>query len=141
MKHKSIVVDANIVIRAVLGKKVFELIKKHAHHVKFYTPDVCFQDAQIYLPGLFEKRGRSPEIALQMLSTLIPLLQVIDESVYQSLEVSAKMRIGSRDIDDWPIVAGALVLNCPVWTHDMDFFGAGVATWTTDTVSIYFSED
>lgn len=38
---------------------------------------------------------------------------------------------------DWPAVAGALQFDCPVWTEDEDFFGSGVATWTTATVEIF----
>jgi hypothetical protein len=30
-------------------------------------------------------------------------------------------------------------LDCPVWTEDTDFFGAGVATWTTDRVALYLA--
>ena len=25
------------------------------------------------------------------------------------------------------------------WTEDTDFFGAGVATWTTDRIEVYFT--
>jgi predicted nucleic acid-binding protein len=42
-----------------------------------------------------------------------------------------------RDPDDWPIVAVALLLDFPIWTEDQDFFGTGVATWTTDRVELY----
>jgi hypothetical protein len=28
-------------------------------------------------------------------------------------------------------------LDCPIWTEDQDFFGSGVATWTTNTVLMY----
>ena len=39
-------------------------------------------------------------------------------------------RIHMRDMDDWPVVSAALLLNCPIWTEDKDFFGTGVPTWT-----------
>jgi predicted nucleic acid-binding protein len=44
------------------------------------------------------------------------------------------------DIADWPVVATALLLQCPVWTEDRDFFGSGVATWTTATVEVYLRD-
>jgi hypothetical protein len=31
-----------------------------------------------------------------------------------------------------------LVIECPVWTEDRDFFGTGVPTWTTDRIERYF---
>ncbi|WP_409409226.1 PIN domain-containing protein [Acidithiobacillus ferriphilus] len=48
-----------------------------------------------------------------------------------------KARIARRDERDWPAVAASLLLDCPIWTEDRDFFGAGVAAWTTETISIY----
>jgi predicted nucleic acid-binding protein len=45
-----------------------------------------------------------------------------------------------RDPNDWPVVATALLLNFPVWTEDQDFFGGGVATWTTDRVELHLRE-
>lgn len=43
----------------------------------------------------------------------------------------------SCDEEDWPIVATALLLKCPVWTEDRDFFGSGIPTWTTETIDLY----
>ena len=47
------------------------------------------------------------------------------------------MRMRSRGAEDWPILAAALSLSCDIWTEDRDFFGSGVAVWTTDRVEIY----
>ena len=57
MSNAAIVLDANILIRAVLGKRVRELIQVHASSVKFFAPDVAYADARKYLPELLEKRG------------------------------------------------------------------------------------
>ena len=39
MSGKAIVLDANILIRAVLGKRVHELIFDNVSTVKFFAPD------------------------------------------------------------------------------------------------------
>ena len=44
----------------------------------------------------------------------------------------------NRNIQDWPVVATALLFNCPIWTEDKDFFGVGIPTWTTDRIHIFF---
>nr|WP_319564918.1 PIN domain-containing protein [uncultured Rhodoferax sp.] len=41
MNNKAIVLDANILIRAVLGKRVRELIVENAATVKFFAPEVA----------------------------------------------------------------------------------------------------
>lgn len=132
-----IVLDANILIRAILGNKVRTLITTHIETIDFFTPDVCIIDAQKYLPILFEKRNLPVEAALKLLTQFICLLHVIDESVYSSSEEEARQRIQNRDIRDWPVVATALTLNCPIWTEDQDFFGTGIATWTSDRIHIF----
>ena len=57
MSNKAIVLDANILIRAVLGKRVLALILKNATTVKFFAPNVAYADARKYLPALLAKQG------------------------------------------------------------------------------------
>ncbi len=137
--NKIIVLDANILIRAVLGKKVREILEQYASTTQFVTPDICYQDARKYLPPLFEKRNLPVQNALDVLEKLNCLVESIDASLYSLYEEEAKQRIAIRDIDDWPIVALSLMFDCPIWTEDADFFGAGVATWTSDRVHLYLS--
>ena len=49
MYSKPIVIDANILVRAVLGERVRNLIIEHHQAVEFFIPDVCVADAQKYL--------------------------------------------------------------------------------------------
>ena len=56
--------------------------------------------------------------------------------IYGRFETAARQRLQKRDEDDWPVLATALALECPIWTEDADFFGAGVATWTTNRVEL-----
>jgi Predicted nucleotide-binding protein len=67
----------------------------------------------------------------------LPFIQPVDLELYEGMRKQALLRIAARDADDWPVLACAMVLNCPVWTEDADFFGAGVATWTTDRIHLY----
>ena len=135
-----IVLDANILIRAVLGEKVRNTLSKFANSVQFFTPDVCFADARKYLPALFKKRNLPADDALTVLEGLTCFIDAVDASLYRIYELEVKQRIAVRDINDWPIVAVSLMLDCPIWTEDADFFGAGVATWTSDRVHLYLSK-
>jgi predicted nucleic acid-binding protein len=42
-----------------------------------------------------------------------------------------------RDEEDWPILATALALSCAIWTEDTDFFGTGIAVWTSSRIEIF----
>jgi predicted nucleic acid-binding protein len=139
MSSKAIVLDANILIRAVLGKRVRELIFDNADTVKFFAPDIAYTEARKYLPALLKKRGVDASAALLVLDHLESVVQLIDVELYAGMQQQALQRIAARDADDWPILACAMTLGCPVWTEDADFFGTGVATWTSDRIALYFA--
>jgi predicted nucleic acid-binding protein len=139
MSSRAIVLDANILIRAVLGQRVRELILAHSSEVCFFAPDVAYADARKYLPALLKKRGVSPDAAMAVLNLLEPIVRPMASELYESHRDVALQRIAARDADDWPVLACAMALNCPVWTEDADFFGSGVATWTTDRIALYFA--
>ena len=139
MSDRSIVLDANILIRAVLGKRVRELIVDSADRVQFFSPDVAYADARKYLPALLEKRGIQSESAMAVLDALETIVLPLELGVYADFKVQALQRIAMRDADDWPVLACAMTIACPVWTEDADFFGTGVATWTTDRVELYLA--
>ena len=137
MSTKAIVLDANILIRAVLGKRVRELIVDNAAEVQFFAPDVAYADARKYLPALLEKRGVKSESAMAVLDALESIVRPLELGVYTGLQAQALQRIAIRDADDWPVLACAMTIGCPVWTEDADFFGTGVATWTSDRVELF----
>lgn len=139
MSNKAIVLDANILIRAVLGKRVRELIVDNAETVQFFAPDVAYADARKYLPALLEKRGVKSESAMTVLDTLESIVRPLELGVYAGSRTQALQRIAMRDADDWPVLACAMAIGCPVWTEDADFFGTGIATWTTDRVALYLA--
>jgi len=76
-----------------------------------------------------------------MLDRLRDFVESVDESLYSRYEILAQKRISRRDPDDWHVVAAALTFQCPIWTEDRDFFGSGIATWTTDRVELFLSGD
>lgn len=135
--QKRLVLDANILLRAVFGVRVRSLLETYEDSVSFYSPDVCFADARKYIPFISEKRRIDPGSGVLVLDHLSRLVEVVDRSLYEEYETSARERMISRDEEDWPIVAVSLLLKCPVWTEDRDFFGSGISTWTTETVDLY----
>lgn len=78
--------------------------------------------------------------SLAVLSSLSRIVQPISAEAYAAFELVARQRLAGRDEEDWPVLAAALTLNCPIWTEDFDFFGAGVATWTTDRVELFLQK-
>ena len=129
--------DANILIRAVLGRRARSILETYSGAVQFLIADVAVDEARSHLPRVLAKRGLDPRPALAVLDGLVEKIEVIEADVYSAREDDARERLVNRDVDDWPIAAVALTFDCAVWTEDADFFGTGIATWTTDRVEIF----
>jgi len=136
-----IVLDANILIRAVLGRRVRELLETYAARgVAFYSPEAAYADAEKYLPALLTRRGASDVDLPAALVYLRSLIKPVGLEVFGPFESEARQRLRGRDEEDWPVLAIALALSCAIWTEDTDFFGTGVPVWTSDRVEIFLKE-
>jgi predicted nucleic acid-binding protein len=140
MSSKALVIDANILVRAVLGSRVREIIETYAERTSFFVPDLAYAEAEEHVPALVVRRGGDPDKAIRFLRSLRGLVELIGSEVYGSLESTARERLCDRDPEDWPILASALAIGCPIWTEDTDFFGCGVPTWTTSRVALFLRE-
>jgi predicted nucleic acid-binding protein len=143
-KAKALVLDANILVRAVLGRRVIDILENHVSSVHFLAPESSFTDVKRHLPNILLKRGLPKKVVERLvedeiLNRLPRLVTPVPQGVCATMEVEARLRLSGRDETDWPILALALTLGCPIWTEDKDFFGSGVATWTTDRVEVYLA--
>jgi predicted nucleic acid-binding protein len=110
-----IVLDANILIRAVLGRRVEAILERYAPEtIRFCAPQAAFADAEKYLPPLLRKIGKSDSNLSSKLAYLRQLVEPLEAEVYQAFEESARERLRNRDEEDWPVLAIALALNCPI---------------------------
>ena len=122
-----LVLDANILMRAVLGKGTRSLLSKYGDIFDFVAPDAAFEEARLRLPEVIERRKLTLEPFMTYFTSLTDIVQTIELERYSGFEAIARQRLARRDADDWPILAAALTLDCPIWTEDTDFFGCGVA--------------
>jgi predicted nucleic acid-binding protein len=61
-------------------------------------------------------------------------------TLYEEFEADALWRI-PQDPKDWPSVALALAIDAGIWSEDRDFFGCGLATWTTPVLDHYLTTE
>lgn len=138
---KAIVLDANILFRAILGTKVPEQLNRYRTRVDFFTPAFCYEELRKHIPQIAKAKNLPIEPFDEAIEKLEKVVLPLNKEIYSHKEKEAKRRISARDINDWPTVALALTLNCPVWTEDQDFFGTGLSTWNSKNVEIYLSHD
>ena len=140
MNRRSLVLDANILIRAVLGQRVRRILEVHADSISFFVPETAYAEAEEHLAELVVKRGGDPAKALVSLKAMAALATLVGDDIYGDFEGEARKRLGARDPEDWPVLAAALAIGCPIWTEDTDFFGCGVATWTSGSIDIFLAQ-
>jgi predicted nucleic acid-binding protein len=136
---RSLVLDANVLIRAALGPNARGIIERHADSARFFVPARCVAEAHEHLPAIVKKRNLDVHVVMGALDAVVTLVHVIDAPMYAETMTEARARLEMRDPDDADALALALILQCPIWTEDQDFFGTGVATWTTRQVERYLA--
>ncbi|WP_256842964.1 PIN domain-containing protein [Ornithinimicrobium cryptoxanthini] len=52
---RRLVLDANILIRAVLGRRVRGVITTYAADVEFFAPSIAYDEAERHLPSIFTR--------------------------------------------------------------------------------------
>jgi predicted nucleic acid-binding protein len=113
------------------------LIERYAGPVDLLIPEAALAEVREHLPTILEKRRLPLELSVEVLDRLRAFLQELPESFYAAQKDSALARLSGSDVEDWPALACALALECSIWAEDRDFFGTGVATWTSDRVEIF----
>jgi hypothetical protein len=54
--RKGLVLDANILLRAVFGTRVRSILQTYEETASFFSPEVCFNDARQYIPDVAARR-------------------------------------------------------------------------------------
>jgi predicted nucleic acid-binding protein len=129
-----LVLDASVLVAEFLRRSGRELLARP--ELELYLPEHGWREAMHEFPKrvrLMQRRyGLTERGARELTAGGVAALEagrIVVAEAYQDLEVEARARL--RDPDDWPVLALALTLDCGIWTADQDFFGTGVATWTT----------
>jgi PIN domain len=69
MERRALVLDANILIRAVLGNRVRHILEAHTSNISFFVPESAYAEAEEHLAALVIKRGGDPAKGLASLRT------------------------------------------------------------------------
>jgi len=93
-----LVLNANILIRAVLGSRVLNLLRKYAETVEFLAPDVAFNEAREHLPEILKRRSVMVDPAMAALAHVGAVVLRVDRETYLPFEAVARKRRARRDV-------------------------------------------
>ncbi len=119
---KTIVVDANIIIAALIkNSRVRRILSKNMH--EFVSPDFVLEEIEKYKDYICEKSGLKKEDIDILLTMLLQTITILSTEEYTS-SLSKALEIMKNDKKDVPYVACYLAWNCDaIWTNDKDFEG------------------
>ena len=133
-----LVVDTSVLVGELLRRSGRERL---GDRLELFLPERMWNEARRELPrriGAFaRRRGLDQRNRDDLVAACVEAVEanvvVLDEAIYSALEDEGRAR-SLRDPAGWALVASALALSADIWTHDNDFLGTGVATWTTETL-------
>ena len=97
MQSRRLIIDANILIRAVLGVRVRELIERYCESVAFYVAESNVEEAMEYLAELAPRRGIGDPVWQTALTSIMTAVQIIPQVELAAAKNEAMARIGHRD--------------------------------------------
>lgn len=119
MKKITVVVDANIIISAVLGGIAGQILFNR--HFNIVTTAQTLLGVKKYIPILANKISVPPSTFYEILK-LLPI-SIKERKFYEGKINEAFHLIGKRDPKDTEILALALKISAPLWSNDKDFEG------------------
>ncbi len=119
----TIVVDANVILSALLGGKPGVIL--FDGRFQFVTTAHTLNEVRKYIPKLARKLSLPDDHVYDLLAAL-PVF-VYADSWYQFGVAEAERMIGHIDTKDMPVLALALCLGVPLWAQDKHFEKSGYA--------------
>ena len=116
-----IVVDANIMIAALLGsQQTIRILARDEH--EFCAPAIIIDEIKKYKIEISAKSGMSSSEFDSTLDALLVLVHKMDYEEYQDHVVYAARKLAKRDVKDADYLACAMVSHADfIWTNDKDF--------------------
>jgi len=98
--RKGLVLDANILLPAVFGQRVRQILEAYKDQANLYAPGVCFHNARKYIPDLSTRRRVDVDLALSVLDPISLIVQPVNKRLYEDYQEIARARVLARDPDD-----------------------------------------
>ncbi len=129
----SVIVDANIVVSAVMGRKTGPAVNVAASRVRLVTSARAADEAVTVVTRLTQDGSEERLLA----AIYLQQIDIIPDGDYRTdlpkaaacLQNAVASRNGSTD--DAHLLALAWLLSADIWSHDRDFAGTGWPSWST----------
>lgn len=126
-----LIVDANVLVRCVQGRAAVRAAAVMAGGAALCVTQDNVEECLDVLMRVF---GMDERTALARTAGVLRPFRILAPVEYDDFRAAADRRLRAGGESDWPALAAALAIDGDVWTDDVDFFGTGVAVWSSNNV-------
>jgi predicted nucleic acid-binding protein len=132
-----LIVDANILLGAVLGKSLPLLAEIASRDSALLVPARMMVEARTVVA---DRQRTKAAGAFDRLLRAEAMVTILEPAHYEQHEARARERLYGEGRKDWPLLAAALALDAPIWSNDKHLWGTGVAVWLTRNIRFWNAE-
>lgn len=112
-----LVVDTNLVLAGLLKPSLTQKMLLSPQN-KLLLPEYSLREIEKHSEEFMKRMGKTRKEFETALFTIISNIKIIPHEEYESLEQKALLLCPEKHKDDWPFIALALKLSCPLWSND-----------------------
>jgi predicted nucleic acid-binding protein len=130
----ALIVDANVVISALLGRSLPLMVATTSRGIELLVPVTQWIEIRSVLAHL------RPDRAGALMELVEDIVDILPIEAFVAYEDRARDRLEEGGQSDWPVLAAAMALEIGIWSKDSDFLGVGVPIWATRNIKHYEGE-
>jgi predicted nucleic acid-binding protein len=138
-----LVVDANIILSAVLGVRSGQAIARVAEQHELSTSQKAADEVQVIIQQLLSPRPEAIELAKSYLAQIAITPAEAAEMLTAEAALVLRNAVASRNgsTSDAHLLALAWVLDADIWSHDRDFAGTGWTSWSSANLLAHLADE
>lgn len=139
----TIIVDANIILSAVLGfrsRPLLEMISARRALIMSF-------EASVEVRHVLSRIDPDAPILIEIADEILQAIEVVEPIHYDAslpaAEECLRTAVASRNgsVSDAHILALAWIYDADIWSHDRDFAGTGWPSWSSANLTAALSEE
>ncbi len=132
-----LVVDSNILLAALLKPSITQRLL-FSPSFSFLVPEFCVVEIRRQLPKFSRRMKKTTGETQQAFDVILSKVRVVPKEDYAAFKNQAISMLS--DQDDWPFLALAIQLHCPIWSNDSGFQKQNICrVFTTNELMRYLS--
>lgn len=140
---ETLVVDANIVLSAVLGFRSRPLLERTSARRAL----VISSEASLEVRHVLSRLDPDASVLIEIADEILEAIEVVETARYDdnltSAERSLRQAVASRNgsVNDAHVLALAWTYDADIWSHDRDFAGAGWPSWSSANLAAALADE